>query len=710
VTDGNLVLNGNNAFTNLGINAGTVTLGSNTAGGIADIAINNGATLASGAVGLVITNQIVTTATGLIASNGNTFTLNGRIIGPGSISHVSGGNLVLNGNNAFTNLGINAGTVTLGSNTAGGVADIAINSGATLAAGVSGLVVANQIVTTGAATVNSGTGTFTLSGRIIGPGGLTKTGSGLLTLTGSGSGYTGATTVAAGELRVNSAIATSAFTVQSGARLSGTGTLGGLTVQSGGTVAPGTSPGTLNVAGPVTFLAGSTYAAEVTPTAADRITATGALSLNGTLAVAASGSFTSFNQTFTVASGSSRTGTFSSVTGLAGFGAPFNPLVEYTGTLVNVRLAPASLVGLAGSGLGPNALEVARAFDRAVAGGFNPQGFFGLYTQGANLGNVLGQLSGETYAAQRRVAMEDTRVIRETAFDRLNSGVGSADGNTRTASTSGAEAETTVWLRGVGSWGTAKADGVGSRFTTEQLGVLTGLDYAKGGFKVGAAFTYTQNDIESVAGDARVKSTGGALYAGYADPSGFKIGAGGSVAGTRSTNNRSVIIAPAVQSLRGSVDGTTYQLFGELAYDIAAGPTTQVTPFARYAYVNHRANAFTETGGNAAVSGVRESTDISVITAGLRAAFSIGENAKITGSAGYQNITGDRAGNATLALTGLNQPMNIRAVALDKDSAALEARADFRIGANATIGVGYSGVIGSNNQDHGARATLTFGF
>jgi outer membrane autotransporter protein len=405
----------------------------------------------------------------------------------------------------------------------------------------------------------------------------------------------------------------------------------------------------------------------------------------------------------------SRTGTFSSVTGLSGFGAPFNAQVDYTSTLVNIRLAPASLVTLAGTPINANALQVASAFDRAVAGGYNPQAFFNLYTQGANMRSALGQLSGEIHSAERRVAMEDTRVIRETALDRLNSGL-AAGGSTQTASTAQADAETTMWLRGVGSWGTAKGDSVGSRFTTEQIGVLTGLDYAKGGFKVGAAFTFTQNDIESVIGDARVRSTGGALYAGYRDVSGFSVGVGGSMAGTRSTSNRAITAPGLTQALRGSVGGTTYQLFGELAYDIAASATAQVTPFARYAYVNHRSNAFGETGGIAAVNGVRENNDLSVITAGLRAGFQIGGGSTITGSAGWQTITGDRSPLATLSLTGVNQPMNIFAAALDKNAAALEAKANFKVSTNATIGIGYSGVIGSNNQDHGARATLSFGF
>lgn len=117
-----------------------------------------------------------------------------------------------------------------------------------------------NVAATGTTTFNrvlrlggSNTGDNTISGAIINnvgtSGGLvsvTKQDSGKWILTGTSS-YTGATNVDAGNLIVNGSISTSVLTtVASGATIGGSGTVGALTVQSGGFINPGNSPGILN--------------------------------------------------------------------------------------------------------------------------------------------------------------------------------------------------------------------------------------------------------------------------------------------------------------------------------------------------------------------------------------------------------------------------------------------------------------------------------
>jgi autotransporter-associated beta strand protein len=137
---------------------------------------------------------------------------------------------------------------------------------------------------------NNGSGTF--SGTLRNNGGvlaLTKTGSGTQTLSGTNT-YTGPTTVSQGKLVVNGSIipstGSSTLTVASGASLGGSGTIGSasnnvnIIVQSGGTLAPGNSPGIINHVGALTLNAGSTFLVDVWNPTSDQVNLTGSLTIN----------------------------------------------------------------------------------------------------------------------------------------------------------------------------------------------------------------------------------------------------------------------------------------------------------------------------------------------------------------------------------------------------------------------------------------------
>lgn len=135
---------------------------------------------------------------------------------------------------------------------------------------------ANNATASFGGTIENGTGTMAL----------TKTGSGTQTITAtSTTTYTGETKVDQGTLVINGNISTSSLTtVASGAYLGGDGTVGALTVNSGGFVTPGNSPGILTVDGDYTQA--GTYTAEVTGTTAgvggyDQIGVSGSVDITG---------------------------------------------------------------------------------------------------------------------------------------------------------------------------------------------------------------------------------------------------------------------------------------------------------------------------------------------------------------------------------------------------------------------------------------------
>ncbi len=154
-----------------------------------------------------------------------------------------------------------------------------------------GLTLANAIVLNADPTIDTQANTATISGVISGSGALDKIGSGTLILTGANT-YSGPTDVQAGTLGLRGSLA-STVTVESGATLGGTGSVGGLIANSGAMVAPGVlGPyAQFTVTGEASFASGSAFGVNVGAAGQnDKLVSTGSTTLSGgTVAVSGAG-------------------------------------------------------------------------------------------------------------------------------------------------------------------------------------------------------------------------------------------------------------------------------------------------------------------------------------------------------------------------------------------------------------------------------------
>ena len=231
--------------------SGGTTIGNNTQN-VGTLNITHGSALGTGAVSIVsnfssgnFATLTLNSASGITVPNN--FTTSGEGHGSnGIIRNVTGnnvisGNFTLGGGGGSTRIHSDGGSLTLSGNIAPNTTARFLFLGGSAAGTISG-------------NINDGSGANTLSG-------VTKQGAGTWTLSGTNT-YTGPTTVSAGTMLVNgSNPAAGLVTVSATATLGGSGSAGAVTVQNGGTLAPGNSIESLGVAS-VDFAANSTFAYE----------------------------------------------------------------------------------------------------------------------------------------------------------------------------------------------------------------------------------------------------------------------------------------------------------------------------------------------------------------------------------------------------------------------------------------------------------------
>ena len=233
-----------------------------------------------------------------------------------------------------------------GSNTYGGLITIGASGARINANAVSSLTLTGGIATTLTQDVTiGGAGNTTVSTTAIsGSGNLIKDGAGTLTLSATNT-YTGTTTVGGGagsKLIVNGNISTSVLTtVQTGATLGGSGTVGALTINSGGIFSPGNSPGITTVNG--NYIQNGTLQVEIEGGTAgngngfhDQVVVNGTVTLNGLLSLTAfSGTYAENNLLFILLNDGTDaiSGTFTGLAQGASVGtyAGFDWQISYTG-------------------------------------------------------------------------------------------------------------------------------------------------------------------------------------------------------------------------------------------------------------------------------------------------------------------------------------------------------------------------------------------
>ena len=573
----------------------------------------------------------------------------------------------------------------------------------------------------------------TFSNDISGTGGLVKTGDGTLTLAGDNS-YAGGTAILGGTLSINGSVTSDVLVGEDGT-LRGTGVVNAALV-SAGRIAPGNSPGTLTVTGPVVMMSTATFAPDIdgpgTGNGAGNhsvLVVLDTATLAGTLAPVLRGITGSATNSYTPGLGTQIqvltasggiTGGFSALTQPVGLAAGTRFDALYDSSSVTLLVTPAAYGNLAANGLftSTNATALGGALDsvRPAAGtplaGATGALFDALYALPAgSLPATLAQMTGEVYASASAMVFDDARQVRSAILGRLEGT--SAPGGGAAALAPGSNV--TIWATGYGGWGDASGDGglAGALpFDWTQSGFVAGADVAVlSGLRLGLAGGVGQSsgDLDALASSVDNSHKEIAVYGAY-DSGAFGLKAGAAY-GWNSLTSQRIVALGTVQTLSADYDGNVGQVFGEMSYRLTFGGLA-ATPFAGLAYVHQSYDAFTEAGGIAALSGSATDLDTTLITLGARFSADLALGSGILTprlSLAWQHAAGDVETGAVLQIVG-SSPFLVTGTPLARDALLLGASLDYALTGAISAKIAYDGVLAQETQSSTLKGALRVAF
>ena len=544
-------------------------------------------------------------------------------------------------------------------------------------------------------------------------GSLIKSGGGTLILTGA-STYAGPTAVNEGQLTVNGSLA-SAVSVQQQGTLGGSGHVGSLTVNDGGTVAPGNSIGTLSVDRDVRFESGSRYAVEIGQDGrSDRIASGGTAQINGgDVTVSHENGRNLLSQDEVRSLAGQRYDILSAANGVSGKFDSAVPQYLFLGTalryrpdrvLLDVGRNDRTFESVAETG---NQRGVARAAESLGAGHPVYESILASGSAG-EARRAFRQLGGQVHADIASALVNDSRYLRETLNGRLRQSEGMAGPSEIKSDEGGA------WAQLLGAWDHASGTSNATGYQSNTYGVLLGLDSeVVNDWRLGVATGYSRTSLDGghgAKGDSdnyHLAAYGGREFGNLA----FRSGA--AYTWHRIGTSRDIAWGAQRDRASSSYSARTAQLFAETGYAVKA-EWVNLEPFANLAYVNFENNRIAEHGGAAALGGGKQHTDATLSTLGLRAdtTWQVAKETAVSlrGEAGWQHQYGDRDRATGLHFRHSDASFVTNSVPVSRDGLVLKAGAEVAVNDNAALTLGYGGLLSSNHQDNSVNAGFNWRF
>jgi outer membrane autotransporter protein len=518
---------------------------------------------------------------------------------------------------------------------------------------------------------------------------------------------TGDVDIYSGTTYFNGTISSDATTTVFGGTLGGSGTLDDISVNSGGTFAPGNSVGTINVAN-VTYNAGSTYEVElndggfVAGTNNDVTIASGTATINGGTVNVIPENGTDDGSTYTY-------GTYTILTAAGGVSGTFDSVTDSYVFLNfnlgydanNVYLTSQQATEFIDVAQTYNQNSVANAVDALGSGNEVYDQLLTIIGTADDARAAMDDLSGEIHASARSAMIEDSRFVRQSATRRM-------------ATRSEVSPGLNVWGQGYGSRANWDDDNNASDMDQSSGGVLFGADTAlskTAHIGVLAGIGKTSLDVNDRSSEADYDSYRLGIYGGN-KVNGFNLNGGVAYSRHNVDTERTVAFSSYSDVHEADYDANTLQVFGEAGYDIDVKDAV-VTPFVGLSHVRVKTDGYTESGGAAALNADSSSESVTYSTLGVRGERNVemvdGTKVKLSGELGWQHALGDADSSITQNFAG-GDDFTIEGLSAARDSALLNLGAYVEISPSATLGVSYSGEFSGRVQQNVLKANLNVAF
>ena len=514
---------------------------------------------------------------------------------------------------------------------------------------------------------------------------------------------------------INQGAISGSLTVDAGGVYAGGGSVGNLLVN--GTLQTGTQLGSATISHDLTLGSGATLAYGVNADGSSApVQVGGTAHLNGsTLAInASSGTYPWLSQ-YTVLNAGAIDGTFAKVTSDYAF---LTPTLNYSPTSVELTYARND-VAFADYASSANGTSAAIGLSQLKAGNALYNALLNTNTQTA--GAAIEQLSGSSNASLSSATLGATSQVGSSmlaAMQSLGAGAGlrvaSVASDTPALAATGLppgvrnlndpNAQGRLWLQGLGSYGRLNGAHGNSDLTQHTKGGVLGADWAlTSDWRMGVLGGYSKTDVDSSGMDGTVNSWHAGAYA-IRQSGALALRLGAAYSGHNGDSKRSVMFNGFSDRPKGDYHASSQQAFAELGYALSNG-RLNAEPFANLGYQRYERDSYSEKGGAAALHVDKQTQDNFNSTLGVRLAHlsQLENGISITPrlSAGWKHTYGDVSSSTRQAFVLGGSAFNVEGSALDRNSLVLEAGLDIGVSARQTLGVGYTGDIGSNSRNHG---------